>query len=89
MVLGLAARYSFQTILELNLVDWTKLMPGYMHMRFDNNMVSDPRSEPKNDIVEPEAVYVYLKVFGADHGAIRRQMGSTGTPPLYIPMPPY
>ena len=27
-------------------------MPGYMHLRFDNNMLISQRSEPEDDIVE-------------------------------------
>jgi macrolide transport system ATP-binding/permease protein/lipoprotein-releasing system ATP-binding protein len=30
-----------------------------------------------------------LKPYGADDGAIRRQLRFTGTPPVYIPMPPH
>jgi hypothetical protein len=90
MVVKLTDRYSFQTIFEPNLRDWTELIPGYMHIRFDNNMLISQRSEPENDIVErDDANYVYLKPFGADDEAIRKRMNSTGTPPVYIPMPPH
>jgi len=89
-VVKLTDRYSFQTIFEPNLKNWTELLPGYMHVRFDNNMLISQRSEPENDIVErDDASYVYLKPYGADDEAIRRRMNSTGTPPVYIPMPPH
>ena len=90
MVVELTDRYSFQTIFEPNLKDWTELIPGYMHIRFDNNLLISQRSEPETDIVErDDASYVYLKPHGADDEAIRRRMNSTGTPPVYIPMPPH
>ena len=90
MVVKLTDRYSFQTIFEPNLKDWTELIPGYMHIRFDNNLLISQRSEPETDIVErDDASYVYLKPHGADDEAIRRRMNSTGTPPVYIPMPPH
>lgn len=89
-VVKLTDGYSFQTIFEPNLRDWAELLPGYMHVRFDNNMLISQRSEPENDIVErDDASYVYLKPFGADDAAIRERMNSTGTPPVYIPMPPH
>ena len=89
-VVKLTDRYNFQTIFEPNLKDWTELIPGYMHIRFDNNLLISQRSEPETDIVErDDASYVYLKPHGADDEAIRRRMNSTGTPPVYIPMPPH
>lgn len=89
-VVKLTDRYSFQTVFEPNLMDWAELIPGYMHIRFDNNMLISQRSEPENDIVErDDANYVYLKPFGADDAAIRRRMNTSGTPPVYIPMPPH
>jgi hypothetical protein len=89
-VVKLTDRYSFQTIFEPNLKDWTELIPGYMHIRFDNDMLISQRSEPESDIVErDDASYVYLKPHGADDAAIRRRMNSTDPPPVYIPMPPH
>jgi hypothetical protein len=90
MVIKLTERFSFQTVFEPNLRDWTSVMPGYMHIRFDNNMLISLRSEPEDDIVErDDPSYVYLKPYGADDEAIRRQLKFTGTPPVYIPMPPH
>jgi hypothetical protein len=89
-VIKLTDRYSFQTTFEPNLRDWTSIMPGYMHIRFDNNMLISLRSEPESDIIErDDPSYVYLKPYGADDEAIRQQLKFTGTPPVYIPMPPH
>jgi len=89
-VVKLGERRSFQTIFEPNLKDWTSVMPGYMHIRFDNNMLISQRSDPEEDIVErDDPNYVYLKPYGADDEAIRRQLRFTGAPPVYIPMPPH
>jgi hypothetical protein len=87
-VVKLTDKYSFQTIFEPNLKDWTELIPGYMHIRFDNDMLISQRSDPEDDIVEREdPYYVYLKPYGADDAAIRKAMKFTGMPPVYIPMP--
>jgi hypothetical protein len=89
-VVKLMDKYSFQTIFEPNLGDWTSVMPGYMHIRFDNNMLISQRSDPEEDIVERnDPNYVYLKPFNADEAAIRAQLKFSGTPPVYIPMPPH
>jgi hypothetical protein len=84
----LTDKYSFQTIFEPNLKDWAELIPGYMHIRFDNDMLISQRSDPEYDIVErDDPYYVYLKPYGADDAAIRKAMKFTGAPPVYIPMP--
>jgi len=87
-VVKLTDNHSFQTIFEPNLKDWTELIPGYMHIRFDNDMLISQRSDPEDDIVErDDPYYVYLKPHGADDAAIRQAMKFTGPPPVYIPMP--
>jgi hypothetical protein len=86
----LTGRHVYETIFEPNLEDWTELMPGYMHIRFENNRLISQRSEPDDDIVERnDRTYVYLKPHGADDEAIRKAMKYPGTPPIYIPMPPH
>jgi hypothetical protein len=70
--------------------DPTSIMLGYMHIRFDNNMLISLRSEPEDDIIERnDPSYVYLKPYGADDEAIRQQWKFSGPPPVYIPMPPH
>jgi hypothetical protein len=89
-VVKLSSRHVYETIFEPNLRDWTQLMPGYMHIRFENNRLISRRSEPDDDIVErTDRTYVYLKPHGADDEAIRKAMKYPGTPPVYIPMPPH
>jgi hypothetical protein len=86
-VVKLTDKYSFQTIFEPNLKDWAELIPGYMHIRFDNDMLISQRSDPDDDIIErDDPYYVYLKPFGADDEAIRKAMKYTGPPPVFIPM---
>lgn len=63
-------------------------MPGYMHIRFDNDMLVSLGSEPEDDILD-DPTYVYLKPSGADDAAIRAALKFAGAPPLYIPMPPH
>ena len=75
---------------EPNLKDWTELMPGYMHIRFESVSLISERSDPDDDIVErTDRYYVYLKPHGADDEAIRKRMKLQGDPPLYMPMPPH
>jgi len=89
-VVRLSGRHVYETIFEPNLEDWTQLMPGYMHIRFESNRLISRRSEPDDDIVErTDRTYVYLKPHGADDEAIRKAMRYLGTPPVYIPMPPH
>lgn len=89
-VIKLAGPYTYETVFEPNLKDWTELMPGYMHIRFESVSLVSERSDPDDDIIErTDRYYVYLKPYGADDEAIRRRMKLQGVPPLYMPMPPH
>jgi hypothetical protein len=89
-VVKLTDRHTYEAVFEPNLKDWTELMPGYMHIRFDSSRLISQRSEPVDDILErSDRNYVYLKPHGADDEAIRKRMKYPGQPPVYIPMPPH
>ena len=89
-VIKLTSPYTYETVFEPNLKDWTELMPGYMHIRFESVSLISERSDPDDDIVErTDRYYVYLKPHGADDEAIRKRTKLQGDPPLYMPMPPH
>jgi len=89
-VVVLSGTHIAETVFEPNLEDWTQLMPGYMHIRFESTRLISRRSQPDDDIVErTDRTYVYLKPYGADDEAIRKAMKYPGRPPVYIPMPPH
>jgi hypothetical protein len=89
-VIKLTGPYTYETVFEPNLKDWTELMPGYMHIRFESISLVSERSDPDDDIIErTDRYYVYLKPYGADDEAIRARMKLQGVPPLYMPMPPH
>jgi hypothetical protein len=89
-VVKLRDQQAYETVFEPNLADWTELIPGYMHIRFESSSLISRRSEPDDDIVDrTDRTYVYLKPHGADDEAIRKRMKYPGTPPVYIPMPPH
>jgi hypothetical protein len=89
-VVKLTGSFTFQTIFEPNLKDWTELIPGYMHIRFQTDSLVSERSNPDDDIIDrTDRYYVYLKPYGADDDAIRKQMKIRGDPPVYMPMPPH
>jgi putative ABC transport system ATP-binding protein/macrolide transport system ATP-binding/permease protein/lipoprotein-releasing system ATP-binding protein len=70
--------------------NFTQLLPYYMHVRFTNDMLISPRSQPKDDLVERnDSYYVYLKPHDADDKAILSKMKFPGKPPVWIPMPPH
>jgi hypothetical protein len=89
-VIKLSDSYTFETVFEPNLKEWTELIPGYMHIRFETNSLVSERSDPDDDIIDrTDRYYVYLKPHGADDDAIRKQMKIRGDPPVYMPMPPH
>lgn len=89
-VVKLTDSVKYETVFEPHLANWAELMPGYMHIRFENNRLISQRSEPEDDIVERrDRFYVYLKPHNADNERIRTQMKFPGEPPVFIPMPPH
>jgi hypothetical protein len=89
-VVRLADSQTFESIFEPNLAQWTELVPGYMHIRFEMNSLVSERSDPDDDIIDrTDRYYVYLKPHGADDNAIRKRMNYAGDPPVYMPMPPH
>jgi hypothetical protein len=89
-VVALTGTHVYDTVFEPGPEDWTQLMPGYMHIRFEDNRLVSQRREPDDDIIErTDRSYVYLKPHGADDAAIRKAMKYRGDPPVYIPMPPH
>ncbi len=89
-VVKLADTQTYETVFEPNLKEFTQLIPGYMHIRFESTSLVSGRSEPEDDIVDRrDRYYVYLKPHGADDAALRQRMKYAGDPPVYIPMPPH
>jgi hypothetical protein len=89
-VVKLADTQTYETVFEPNLKEFTQLIPGYMHIRFESTSLVSGRAEPEGDIVDRrDRYYVYLKPHGADDVALRQRMKYAGDPPVYIPMPPH
>ena len=89
-VIKLVGRQEFQTIFTPNIEDWAELMPGYMHIRFENEMLISLRAEPEEDIkVRKDRYFVYLKRSDANDEDIKQKMKYQTAPPLFIPMPPH
>lgn len=89
-VVKLTGRHAFQTIFTPNVEDWAELMPGYMHIRFENELLVSLRAEPEEDIkIRKDRYYVYLKRTDASDEEIKQKMNYQIDPPLFIPMPPH
>jgi hypothetical protein len=53
-------------------------------------MLISRSAQPGNDIAERRTpFYVYLKPFGANDADIKARSKMSGTPPVFIPMPPH
>lgn len=89
-VVKLTGRHEFQTIFTPNVEDWAELMPGYMHIRFESELLVSLRAEPEEDITaRKDRDYVYLKRTDASDQEIKEKMNYKSDPPLFIPMPPH
>jgi hypothetical protein len=82
--------YSYDVVFTPDVPNWAELIPGYMHVRIQSDMVVSESAQPGNDIVERRTpFYVYLKPYGANDEAIKARSRMSGTPPVFIPMPPH
>lgn len=89
-VVKLDGARELQLLFQADIGDWTELMPGYMHLRIESDMLISRSSEPTDDLVERANRFnVYLKPQGSDDAAIRRRLNFPGQPPVFIPMPPH
>ncbi len=89
-VVKLTDSYSYDVVFTPEIANWAELIPGYMHVRIQADMLVSERAEPGEDVVERRTpYYVYLKPHGADDEDIRRRNRMSGPPPVFIPMPPH
>ena len=80
----------YQASFQADVKDWTELIPGYMHVRVESDMLISLSSTPRDDIVERDnRFYVYLKPQNSDDASIKSRTNFAGKPPIFIPMPPH
>jgi hypothetical protein len=89
-VVKLVDAYSYDVSFTPEVANWAELIPGYMHVRIQSDMLISRRAQPGNDIAERRTpFYVYLKPHGANDADIKARSKMSGTPPVFIPMPPH
>jgi hypothetical protein len=89
-VVKLVDAYSYDVSFTPEVANWAELIPGYMHVRIQSDMLISRSAQPGNDIAQRRTpFYVYLKPFGANDADIKARSKMSGTPPVFIPMPPH
>jgi hypothetical protein len=89
-VVKVADTYAYDVVFTPEVANWAELIPGYMHVRVQADVLVSQRAEPGDDVVERRTpFYVYLKPQGADDADIKRRGRMSGPPPVFIPMPPH
>ncbi|MGE4076808.1 MAG: hypothetical protein AB7F22_14735 [Reyranella sp.] len=89
-VVKLVDGYTYDIVFTPEVANWAELIPGYMHVRIQSDMLISRQAQPGNDIVERRTpFYVYLKPHGANDADIKARSKMSGTPPVFIPMPPH
>jgi hypothetical protein len=89
-VVKLVDAYAYDVSFTPDVANWAELIPGYMHVRIQSDMLISRSAQPGNDIAERRTpFYVYLKPFGANDADIKARSKMSGTPPVFIPMPPH
>jgi hypothetical protein len=76
-VVKLVDDFSYDVLFTPEVANWAELLPGYMHVRIQDDMLVSQKAQPGDDVVERRTpFYVYLRPHG-------------GAPPVFIPMPPH
>lgn len=89
-VVKLVDSYTYDVVFTPEVANWAELIPGYMHVRIQSDLLVSPRAQPGNDVVERRTpFYVYLKPHGANDADIKARSRMQGQPPIFIPMPPH
>lgn len=89
-VVRLEARVEAERIFDIQEKDYFELLPGYMHIRFDNVMYISDEAEPKDDVIERSSVYyIHLRPIDADDEKLRAKNTFAAGVPVYISMPPH
>jgi len=82
--------YTYDVLFTPEVTGWAELLPGYMHVRVQDDMLVSPSAQPKDDVVERRTpFYIYLKPHGARDEDIKARGKMSGVPPVFIPMPPH
>ena len=69
--------YSYDVLFTPEVTGFAQLIPGYMHVRIQDDMLVSPSAQPKDDVVERRTpIYIHLRPHG-------------GAAPVFIPMPPH
>jgi hypothetical protein len=90
-VVKLETDREFSMLFQVPVNDWTQLIPGYMHLRIQSDMLISRSGEPQDGEIVARAnrFNVYLKPRDADDSEIRSRLKFQGPPPVFIPMPPH
>ena len=82
--------HTYDVLFTPEVTGWAELIPGYMHVRVQDDMLVSPSAQPKDDVVERRTpFYIYLKPHGARDDDIKARSKMSGVPPVFIPMPPH
>lgn len=89
-VVKLVGDHSYDVLFTPQVANWSELIPGYMHVRIQDDMLVSQKAQPGDDVVERRTpLYIYLKPHGANDEDIKARSRMSGVPPVFIPMPPH
>ncbi|MDS3859199.1 ABC transporter ATP-binding protein [Thermosynechococcaceae cyanobacterium BACA0444] len=89
-LIKLTTQATLETVFTPNVPQPTELIPGYMHIRIDTDLLISQRPQPEDDLIHrSDPYYFYLKPHNADDAEILRHSHYPGPPPIYISMPPH
>lgn len=89
-VVNLKKRTFAGRVFEIPMIDYFELLPGYMHVKFDNTMYVSRDAQPKDDLVErTDSYYIHLRPVGADDNKLKALNQFPGPVPVWIGMPPH
>lgn len=89
-VIKLVEKKAVGIIAELDVKNFTELLPYYMHVQVSSTSFVAFEAEPKDIVEKAEPFYIYLKPYYAkDSEIISKMKFVENKVPIWIPMPPH
>ncbi len=87
-VIKLVEKKTVEKIVDINVKNYTQLLPHYMHVWVNSTSFVAFESEPKDIVEKSEPYYIYLKPYYVKDSEVLAKLRYEKVP-IWIPMPPH
>lgn len=89
-VIKLTERVMYEAVVDFTEKDYVELLPGFMHVKFENTIYASDEAQPKDEVIERgDAYFIHLRPIGVSDEELSRLNQFPGKVPNFITMPPH